>query len=276
MEHLEGRQSILAALQAGQRRFQTILVRHGLHLDRVREILELAAKRGIPWRFAAREELDALAHGATHGGVLAICSAKPRTTVEELAALLERKRADAAAVADAPEPSGMPGREQRLLRDSPRTPAAPLLLLLEGVDDARNLGFTLRTADAFGADAVLVKRHLWDFDPVEVARPSAGAYERLPLVQVDAVAALSGLQKRGLRLIGCLAGAKRAIEEVELAGPVILAVGGEKRGLSGALRGMCDVFASIPTRRGAASLALAHAAAVVLAVAARQRRRWAR
>src|SRR5215211_987547 len=157
MEHLEGRQSILAALNARQRRFQVVLVRHDAHEEKVRDVIGLAEKLNVPVRRVAPAELDTLAHGATHGGVLAICSEKPRTTPAELIERLDHL--------------GEP----------------PLLMLLEGVDDARNLGFTLRTADALGAHAVLIKKHLWDFDPTEVARPSSGAYERLPLVLFEDV-----------------------------------------------------------------------------------------
>src|SRR5687768_105109 len=118
MEHLEGRQSVLAALRAGKRKFQTVLVSHGAHEEKVQDVLDLAAERGVPVRRAERRELDALAHGATHGGVIAVCTPKPRTSTEELLVLLDCLR----------EP--------------------PLLLLLEGVEDARNLGFTLRSAEA--------------------------------------------------------------------------------------------------------------------------------
>jgi 23S rRNA (guanosine2251-2'-O)-methyltransferase len=67
----------------------------------------------------------------------------------------------------------------------------PLLLLIEGVEDARNLGFVLRTAEAMAVHAVMIKKHLWDLDGVEVARPASGAYERLPLVQIDTPAQVS-------------------------------------------------------------------------------------
>jgi 23S rRNA (guanosine2251-2'-O)-methyltransferase len=184
--------------------------------------------------------LDALAHGTTHGGVLAICSPKPRLTPAALLDLVTRLR----------EP--------------------PLLLLLEGIDDARNLGFVLRTADALGVHAVLIKKHLWDFDAVEIARPASGAYERLPLVQLEEVAPLQLLRDRGIPLIGCLAGVRRTLFDANLRGPALLAIGGEKRGLSGAVRAMCDLFVTIPTRAGA-SLSLSHAAAIVLGEAARQR-----
>jgi 23S rRNA (guanosine2251-2'-O)-methyltransferase len=240
MEHLEGRQSVLAALHARQRRFQVVLVRHDAHEEKVRDVIGLAEQLNVPVRRVAPAELDTLAHGATHGGVLAIVSEKPRTSPDELLERLDRL--------------GEP----------------PLLLLLEGVDDARNLGFTLRTADAIGAHAVLIKKHLWDFDPTEVARPSSGAYERLPLVQIDDVELLRQLQRRGLKLFGCVAGAKRTMYDVELSAPSILAIGGEKRGLSGAVRDVCDRFITIPTRAGA-SLSMSHAASILLAEAMRQR-----
>ncbi len=148
---------------------------------------------------------------------------------------------------------------------------APLLLLIEGIDDARNLGFTLRSARALGADAVLVKKHLWDFDPVEVARPASGAYEQMPMVQVEDEQILRDLKREGLRLLGCIGGARRSLYDADLTQGVILAIGGEKRGLSGAVRDLCDGLISIPTEEGGASLPLSHAAAVVLAEARRQR-----
>jgi 23S rRNA (guanosine2251-2'-O)-methyltransferase len=241
MEHLEGRQAVLAALQARQRRINVVLLAHGAHIADVQEILDQAQAADVPIRFADRRELDTLAHGATHGGVMAVASAKPRWTLEQLCEHLDSRK----------EP--------------------PLLLLLEGIDDARNLGFAIRSAEALGAHAILVKKHLWDLDPIEVARPSSGAYERLPLVQIDQIDALIQLQRRGLRLYGCLAGARRTLYDVNLTIGVILAIGGEKRGLSGAVRKVCDRFITIPTGQGA-SLSMSHASAIVLAEAMRQRR----
>jgi 23S rRNA (guanosine2251-2'-O)-methyltransferase len=243
MEHLEGRQSVLAALSAGKRRFQVVLVSHDAHEDKVKDVLDLAAARAVPVRRAQRRELDAVAHGSTHGGVVAICSAKPRTSPAELLELLSSLA------------------------------VPPLLLLLEGVEDARNLGFTLRSAEALGVHAVLIKKHLWDLDPVEIARPASGAYERMPLVQIDDVAVLTQLQRQGLKLYGCLAGVKRMIYDVNLAEGCILAIGGEKRGLSGAVRSICDAFVTIPTASEASSLSLSHASAIVMAEAMRQRHR---
>lgn len=242
MEHLEGKQSVLAALRAYQRRFQVILISQGAHDEKVQEVLDAAQERGVPVRRVDPRELDEMAHGSSHGGVLAVASPKLRTTPAELTSLLDALHAPA------------------------------LLLLLEGVDDSRNLGFTLRSAEALGVHAVMIKKHLWDFDSVEVARPSSGAYERLPLIQIESVDPLKDLQKRGLHLYGCIAGAKRTIYDVDLRRPSILAIGGEKRGLSGAVRNICDRFITIPAVGGAASsLSLSHAGAIVMSEAMRQR-----
>jgi 23S rRNA (guanosine2251-2'-O)-methyltransferase len=242
MEHLEGRQSVLAALVARQRKIDVILLKHGMHEQDVREILALASATGVPVQYVDAAQLVAMAHGGSHGGVIAVCSAKPRMSVEQLMPMLEMMK----------EP--------------------PLLLLLEGVDDARNLGFTLRTADALGVHAVLIKKHLWDFDPVEVARPASGAYERMPLVQVSEVEPLRALRRLGIQIVGCLSAAKRTIYETNLTSPTLLAIGGEKRGLSGAVREICDLFVTIPSRPEPSSLSLSHAGAIAMAEAARQRR----
>jgi 23S rRNA (guanosine2251-2'-O)-methyltransferase len=244
LPHVEGRQSVLAALTARQRRFEVLLLAHGAHIEDRDLLLAAAEGAGCPVTIVAREQLDAMAHSRSHGGVIAVCSAKPRMTFDGLLAKLDGKGAM-----------------------SP----PPLLLLLEGIDDARNLGFTLRSAEAFGADAVLIKKHLWDFDETEVSRPSSGAYERLPLVQFDSAGPLAEFRKRKIRLLGCIAGVRRTVYKTKLTGGVCLAIGGEKRGLSGAVRKVCDRFITIPSVEGASSLPLVAAAATVLGEARRQR-----
>jgi 23S rRNA (guanosine2251-2'-O)-methyltransferase len=140
--------------------------------------------------------------------------------------------------------------------------------VLDGVDDPRNLGLCLRAAEALGAHAVLLRRRAWDFDAVEVSRPSSGAFERMPLVIFDGTALLESLS---MPRIACLANAVKSIHETDLAGPAAIVVGGEKRGISAAVRALCDRRMRIPSKPGAASLPLTHAAAVVLAEANRQR-----
>jgi 23S rRNA (guanosine2251-2'-O)-methyltransferase len=259
MEHLEGRITVLAALAARRRRIQLVLISAAAHREKVRDVEASAARCGVPVKHVEPSELDRMTHGRTHGGVVALAGPRPPTPVDELLRVLDA------------------------------SPVPAFLLLLEGLEDAQTLGFTLRTAEALGAHGVLVKKHLWDYDAADVSRSSSGAYERLPLVQVDQTGTVIGaLRKRGVAVWGCLAGARRTIHDVDLSRPSLLAIGGEKRGLSGALRELCDGFLSIPmgaVENGpeegedapadvsrVTSLSLGHAAAIVMAEVLRQRR----
>lgn len=226
MEVLEGRVCVLAALLAGRRTFEAVLIRQGIRDDSVHEILQAAAARGVPVRRVREQALEAYAHGKTHGGILALASPL--------------------------SPVSLPARPD-------------FLLLLDGVDDARDLGFTLRSAEAFGVQGVILRRRAWDFDGGDISRTSSGAYERIPLVLGDSI-------PEGLALVGCVAGVPRTIYEEDLRRPLVLAIGGEKRGLSAAVRDRCAALIAIPTKAGAPSLSLSHAAAVAMAEVARQRR----
>lgn len=247
MEILEGRQSILPALLARQRKFQLLLVKQNTPSKRVEEVLGAAKAQNIPIKFVPPEELEALTKGRSHGGLAAICTPKPEISVTELL-------------------------EQCRRRNQPA-----FFLLIEGTEDAQNLGYTLRTAEAMGAHAVFLKKHVWNFDTVAVSRASSGAYERLPLVQIENIEKiLTPFRRLGIKFWGCIGGAKRTIYEVDLTTPIMLAIGGERRGLSGALREFCDGFARIPTVSGATSLSLSHAASIVMAEVLRQRHSTAR
>lgn len=241
MTHLEGKTSVLAALRAKRRRIQLVLVKHDTPATKIQDVLDAAAENDVPVKRVDTAELDAMAHGGSHGGVLALVLPKPRWTGDDLLDALRHKV------------------------------GAPLLLVLEGVDDGRNLGFTIRTAESLGCDAILVKKHLWDFDETEVSRAASGAYDRLPLVQFEEIGLVRELQKLGVQALGCLAGVRQTIFDADLRQPTLLAIGGEKRGLSGAMRDVCNGFVTIPSVGGATSLSLSHAGAIVLAEAFRQR-----
>ncbi len=243
MEILEGKQCVLPALLARQRKFQLVLIKQGSNPSRVGEVVDTATQQGVPVKYVSAEKLSAMAKGRSHGGVAAICSEKPPLPPEALFEHCEKLH----------EPA--------------------LLLLLEGTEDAQNLGYVLRSAEALGAHAVLLKKHVWSFEGVAVSRASSGAFERLPLVQIEnPEKELLPLKKLGIKFWGALAGAKRTMFDANMSTPVLLAIGGERRGLSGAMREMCDGFFHIPMKAGTSSLSMSHAACLVLAEALRQRR----
>ncbi len=241
MEVLEGRISVEAALKAHSRRFQMIGLRDGLHDETMPELLQEAEQQGVPIKRLRAEEIDRMACGKTHGGVVALCSGKREPGFDEFYERFKHV-------------------------------FAPCLLLLEGVDDAQNFGFTLRTAEAMGVHAVLLKKHLWDFDSNAVSRASSGAYERMTIVMFEEVdRVLIRLKQHGLMVYGCIANAQKTIYDISLSTGVVLAIGGEKRGLSAAVRNHCHRFIKIPMASAVGSLSLGHAAAIVLAEMMRQR-----
>ncbi len=237
---------MLPALQNRRRRIQMLVIKQGLPEEKISDLLAEAERQNIPVQRLPKNEIDAMAFGKTHGGILALCTPKSSHSMEELNHYIDG------------------------------VSAPPLLLMLEGVEDSQNLGFTLRSAEALGAHALLLKKHLWDFDETAVSRASSGSYERLPIVKIDrAVEELEFLRRKGIKIWGCIANAKRACYDVDLTGPVVLAVGGEKRGLSAAVREKCNGFLRIPMSANSTSLSLSHAASILLAEAMRQRRKKA-
>jgi 23S rRNA (guanosine2251-2'-O)-methyltransferase len=237
---LEGRTSILAALEAGKRTFEAVLLSRSAHKSELLDLFDAAERRGVPIKEVEEAELEA--HGKSHGGVVAVVGPKPLATAEELYALIEALKVPA------------------------------FVALFEGADDARNLGYLMRTAEAFGVHAVLVRRRAWDVDETALSRSSSGSYERLPVVLVDRdLRAIGELKRRRLKLVGAIPRARDPIYKVDMKVPLILAIGGEKRGLSGAVREECDRLTCIPTAGGPTSLAMTQAGAIVLSEVARQR-----
>ena len=250
MEFLEGRVCILAALEAKLRDFHEILIGPQAKAEKTADVLAAAKRAGVAVRRAAEEEIGRAAHGKSHGGLIAVVS--PRPILDAAGAL--------ALVDGLERPKGADTR------------ARPYILLLDGVDDPRNFGQVLRTADALGVHLVIVRRRAWDFDATEVSRASSGAYERIPLGRIDREGDfLPELKKRGIRICGAVPRAQKTLWEAFLGGPVCLAIGGEKRGLSPAFRDQCDRFVTIPMTGAASSLSLTHAAAILMGEVLRQR-----
>src|SRR5688572_3100882 len=90
MPHLEGKTSVLAALQAKRRRIQLVLVKHDTPAAKIQDVLDAAEANGVPVKRVDGAELDAMAHGGSHGGVLALVLPKPRWTGDDLLDAMRR------------------------------------------------------------------------------------------------------------------------------------------------------------------------------------------
>jgi len=242
---LYGLLPVLEALRAGERRVERITVAEGAHEARLHELFELARAQRVPVHRAPRAELQRLAPHASHQGVVANVAAAAYADADELLDAL------AAQV---------------------NTAAPPLAVVLDGVEDPRNLGAILRTCECAGASAVFVPERRAVGLTETVAKAAAGALEYVRVARVTNVARLiEQLQARGLWTVGTAADAEIEYTDWDWTKPSALLLGGEGEGLRRLVRERCDALVRIPLRGRIASLNVSVAAGVVLYEALRQR-----
>jgi len=140
-------------------------------------------------------------------------------------------------------------------------------LALEGIEDPYNLGFSIRSAYAFGCVGVILpNRYIFGADGV-VCRSSAGASERIPFYRCELTDAFKALKEKGYSIIAACEKNSVSLKNAELKLPAVLVVGGEKRGISAAVLSECTDFVKIDYARYAGSSLSAVSAAAVMSYA---------
>lgn len=152
-----------------------------------------------------------------------------------------------------------------------RLPPAPLLLVAEGIEKPGNLGAMLRTADAAGVDAVIAVDPTTDWSNPNVIRGSKGTVFTVPVAATTLDELVPWLGARGIRLVATTPDTTTPHTDADLTGPVAIAVGTEKHGLTDAALAAADVAVRIPMAGRVNSLNVGVAAAVVVYEAVRQR-----
>lgn len=147
----------------------------------------------------------------------------------------------------------------------------PLLIVAEALEKPGNLGGILRTADAAGVDAVLVCDPHVDLYGPNVVRASRGAIFTVPTVRVSTEQALEFLMRRGLKILAATPNANSSYSDVDLRGPLAVAVGTEDQGLSEAWLRPASISVRIPMTGKVNSLNVSIATAVIIFEALRQR-----
>jgi len=240
-----GLHAIQAALELPVTRVIEIWLADERHDARVAAIEEAAKLHGIHPQKVERERLDDMMPDARHQGGIAKCSPLKELTETDLLKLVDD------------------------LIDEGK---APLLLILDGVQDPHNLGACLRTAEAAGAHAVIAPKDRASGLTGTAMKVSSGAAERLPFVQVTNLARiLRELQQAGVWLVGTSGDSKTTLFNADLKGPLAIILGAEGRGIRRLTREHCDQVIYIPMQGGAESLNVSVAAGVCLFETARQR-----
>lgn len=241
-ELLAGFHAVSSALQRAPQDIINLWVDRTRHDPRIRQLLEQAAESGVSVVEVDRSELDRVAAGLRHQGVVAEARMAALKNEEEL---------------------------YQLVRDLQHN---ALLLVLDQVQDPHNLGACLRTAECAGVNAVVLPRD--GAAPVNdtVRRVAAGAAERVPVFAVTNLArCLEQIQQLGVWVIGTSDRAEQSIHQVDFRVATAVVMGGEEKGLRRLTLAHCDQVASIPMAGSVASLNVSVAAGVTLFEAVRQR-----
>ncbi len=236
---------VLEALRSGQRPLQQVTIAEGARHERLKELLELAKLARVPVHRAPRLMLDRALPGLTHQGVMARTAASGYYDSEEL---LERLAA-------------MVNTEHK-----------PLALGLDAIEDPRNLGAILRTAECAGVDGVFIPERRAVGLTATVAKTAAGALEHMAVARVtNLVQLIERLKQLNIWVVGTTGDASLNYTEWDWNSPSALFLGNESTGLHRLVRERCDTLVRIPVRGRIESLNVSVAAGVILYEALRQR-----
>lgn len=235
-----GLHSVRLVLERGQVR--RLLLDRRRRDRRFEELRSLAGARGVPVSEVDGADLDGRVAGVRHQGAVAEIEGATPLTENQFEAWIEEAR-------------------------------DPLILVLDGVEDPRNLGACLRAADGAGVDAVVLPRRRAAGLTPAARKTASGAAEALAIFTVTNLSrALDAMGERNIVRVGAaLDPAAAPPWEIDLRGPLALVLGAEERGLRRLTRERMDALVSLPMRGAAESLNVAVACGVVLYEALRQR-----
>jgi 23S rRNA (guanosine2251-2'-O)-methyltransferase len=244
IEVVTGRNSVVEALRANIPATALYIATRLEYDDRVKEIMNLATKRGLPVLEVMRPELDRLAgFDSVHQGVaLKVPPYDYAHPIELLDTVLSRGQ-------------------------------VPLFVALDGITDPRNLGAIIRSVAAFGGQAVIVPQRRSVGLTAAAWKTSAGAAARTPVAMAaNLTQTLKAFKERGVFVLGLDGGGDVALPGLTWARePLVVVVGSEGKGLSRLVTETCDAVVSIPISSSTESLNAGIAASVTLYEIAKQR-----
>jgi 23S rRNA (guanosine2251-2'-O)-methyltransferase len=236
---------VLEALRSGHKQLEQITIAEGARHERLRELLELAKQDRVPVHRAPKSTLDRSLPGMTHQGVIAKTAAAKYRDPDELLEELG-SQVDAA--------------------------NKPLVLGLDAVEDPRNLGAILRTAECAGVGGVFIPERRAVGLTATVAKAAAGALEHISVARVtNLVQLIEQLKRRNIWVIGAAEDGTSDYTEWDWTVPSALFLGSEGAGLHRLVLERCDALVRIPVHGRIESLNVSVAAGIILYEALRQR-----
>ena len=237
---LYGIHPVMEAIRAG-RTFDKVLLKQGMEGEQFRQLYALIGEKKINCQFVPVERLNRAVRGA-HQGVVAYVSQIELVGLEEMVEKAFGKT------------------------------AKPLLVILDGVSDVRNLGAVSRTLEYVGGNGIIVPAKGGAAINAEAVKASAGALTRIDACRVPNLRyAAYYLKQAGFRIVAATEKVDKLIYDADLKGPVAIVMGSEGKGISSAMLELADEKVAIPMSGNIGSLNVSIAAAVVMYEAVRQR-----
>jgi 23S rRNA (guanosine2251-2'-O)-methyltransferase len=242
MNFIYGINAVTESLKARGRSFAWVGVAKERHDLRLQRVVDECRRQGVAVRFVPRPELDRMAGNNAHQGVVAVTSAKQYNDLDDVVA-------------------GKRGQFS-------------LVVVLDGIEDPHNLGAILRTADAAGADGVVIPERRAAGVTATVTKASAGASEHLPIAKVTNIGrTLEELKSKNLWIVGLDERAPQNYDSLDYKMDCAIVLGAEGKGLHELVRKKCDFLISIPMLGKVPSLNVSVAAGVMLYEIVRQRQK---
>jgi 23S rRNA (guanosine2251-2'-O)-methyltransferase len=240
-----GVNSVLEALRAGKRSIDSITILESARPDRLKLLLDLARQHRVPVHRVPRLDLDRNLGEVRHQGVMARIAAARYTDADELIETLA----------------------SRVGGSDP-----PLALGLDSIEDPRNMGSILRTAECAGVHGVFIpERRAAGLTDV-VAKVAAGALEYVPVARVtNLVRLIEQLKERNIWVVGAAGDVQQTYTEWDWRLPSAIILGNEGQGLHRLVRENCDTLVRIPVLGHLESLNVSVAAGILMYEARRQR-----
>jgi len=241
MNYIYGINAVAEALKARGRTFAWVGVAKERNDLRLKQVVDESRRQGVAVRFVSRAELDELAGNNAHQGVVAVTSAKQYNELDDVIAA---KRGQYS-----------------------------LLVVLDGIEDPHNLGAILRTADAAGADGVVIPERRAVGVTATVTKASAGASEHLPIAKVTNIArTVEELKEKNIWMVALDERGAQCYDSLDYNMDCAVVLGGEGKGVHDLVARKCDFLVSIPMLGKMSSLNVSVAAGVMLYEIVRQRR----
>jgi len=219
-----------------------VLIQKGRKDKRIIDLKKILSSNKISFSIADKDSMDKISEGETHQGIISEVILPPLLNEDSLLDSISRLNQD------------------------------PLILILDSIQDPRNMGACLRSANAAGVSQVIINKDGSSPINASVHKTSAGAINNLQIFYVTNLSrTIKEIQKRGIWVVGLDGSSKTSLYNINLTGSIAIVVGSEGKGIRQLIKKNCDQIASIPMTGNIESLNVSVAAAISLFETKRQK-----